>query len=354
MKHRFASVAALVAMVGALLPTNAFGAEPEAVAFAAVLTRPASNVLVSEGTGGGLGNQIAMTRRGDLDVRGRGHVPLILTRGERAAAQRNGGWLNFQAIAIDDAGQPVGFTAFSRYIGSDPEMMARQAQSSGPVEFAPTGAVSASYTNCNNYRWVVKYRDWNFMTIGELHTASDSTAKFTYGRTADSDVGVAFSDNGGAWYLSGSAHAGNSLDASVGQNAGAHFGYRLISQFNYAQLWLVADCFEGWGLYMGHRSVEVDTWRGSITSSYDWRSLDNNRNSWWNIFGAGTVFDRSTTAFLKYSGAVSIWGASLTAKSGASAYVKVHWSFGTGRTKHYLYGNDNYPLYSHRIYASDS
>jgi hypothetical protein len=95
-------------------------------------------------------------------------------------------------------------------------------------------------------------------------------------------------------------------------------------------------------------------WRGSITSSYDWRSLDNNRNSWWNIFGAGTVFDRSTTAFLKYSGAVSIWGASLTARSGASAYVKVHWSFGTGRTRHYLYGNDNYPLYSHRIYASDT
>jgi hypothetical protein len=222
------------------------------------------------------------------------------------------------------------------------------------TKLSPLAAASASYTNCTNYRWEVKYRDWNFTAVGELHTASDSTGKFTYGRTADSDIGVAFSDSGGPWYLSGSAHAGNSLSASVSLSAGANFGHRIISTFNYAQLWFVADCFEGNDLYMGHREVEVDTWRGSITSDYDWSSLDNHRNAYWNIFGKGAGFSRTTTDFVKYSGAVSIWGASLTAKSGASTFVKESWTFGSAQNAHYLYGNDNTPPYAHRIFASNT
>lgn len=358
---RVACVTLAAVLAASMMPAGAVAAtDGEVVSLVADVRDGTTRVLVSHGTGPDLGSAIALTRTATPNRSGDVSLRFRITPAERAAAARNGGWLNYHAMTIDEAARPVSFTSFTRYVGTDPAFRRRAEDRGTRVEFrsgtdaAARAAAAPSYTNCTNYRWEVEYTDWNFMAIGEGHVASDGTVKFVYGSRADSDVGVAYSDNGGPWYLSGEAHAGNALSREVSITGGPNFGRRIVSQFNYAQLFLLADCLEGYDRYMGRRAVEVTSWRGGITYDYDWRNLDNQRNANWNIFGKGGAMSRTAYDFVKLSGAVSIWGASLTAQSGSSTYVETHWTFGSARNAHYLYGNDSTPPYAHRVFASDN
>jgi hypothetical protein len=91
----FVSAAALISM---LLPTGVAGASPQLVVDVdASATAGADTVILSEGAGGGVPDRVQFNRRTKLDGKAHGSIPVTLNGAEQAAANRNGGWVNFTA-----------------------------------------------------------------------------------------------------------------------------------------------------------------------------------------------------------------------------------------------------------------
>ena len=53
----------------------------------------------------------------------------------------------------------------------------------------------------------------------------------------------------------------------------------------------------------------------------------------------------------RFNAAVSIFGASLTAQSGFSTTVRLHYHFGTVQPQHWMCGDDNFISSSHRVFS---
>ena len=66
--------------------------------------------------------------------------------------------------------------------------------------------------------------------------------------------------------------------------------------------------------------------------------------------GLGT-FGRSSEDFRTYGLAVSVFGASLSAQSGASKWVTQKWRFGRLFSRYYLCGDTGKPTVSERVFA---
>ena len=193
------------------------------------------------------------------------------------------------------------------------------------------------------------------VVIGELHTANDTNATFTYGQTADTqaDVGMEIAGSG-VYQVSGSVHIGNDHGSSSGTawQEGSQFGYKLVTGF------LHNHYYTTWpnGCSSSYFSVKTSEWTGTpdgrALGDYI-HNLDNNcKNSSFsaNFQGAGP-FDRSSHDFTHFGAAFNVFGFSGGARSGASQYARAHWQFGTAQN-HYLCGNDNYVTqYPHRIFA---
>ncbi len=193
------------------------------------------------------------------------------------------------------------------------------------------------------------------VVVGELHTANDTTASFTYGQTADTaaDVGIELAGTG-QYNVSGSVHIGNAhgSTAGTGWNEGSQFGYKLKTGFLHKHYYTV----EPQGCGSNYYSVKTSEWTatpdGKALGDYI-HNLDNNcKNSSFsaNFQGAGP-FDRSSHAFTHFGGAFNVFGFNGGARSGASQYARAHWQFGT-QQNHYLCGSDNYVTqFPHRIFA---
>jgi hypothetical protein len=194
--------------------------------------------------------------------------------------------------------------------------------------------------------------------IGELHTANDTSAYFRYGKTADTspDVGIEIGGSG-TWSVSGSYHTGNSTGSYAQYNEGDQFGYKLPSGFlydDYHYVWNLSGCGNN------YFQAQQDEWtlspHGTIdpppSADYN-HNLDNNckNSSYPSSFGINSSWSRSSNDFNDFSGAFSVFGFSGGAQSGASTYVVIHYSFGSGTNTHYLCGNDNYIAYAHRVFA---
>ena len=93
--------------------------------------------------------------------------------------------------------------------------------------------------------------------IGELHVVTGMTATFTYGRTADWDIGTTVAAGNGPFSVSGSSHVGNSTGSSVTITRSGNFGHRLLSQFRF-QRWHYANSCTG-----VYDKVEPVKWAGS-------------------------------------------------------------------------------------------
>ncbi|HZT94817.1 MAG TPA: hypothetical protein VE985_10115 [Gaiellaceae bacterium] len=188
--------------------------------------------------------------------------------------------------------------------------------------------------------------------VGELHTANDTTATFTYGHTADTsaDVGIELAGSG-VYNVSGSVHIGNDRGTGAQEvwSEGTQFGYKLESGFLYKHYYVITNC--GSNYYKVVNSEWTASPDGKKLGDYI-HNLDNNcKNSSFpsNQQGKGQ-FVRNSNAFTHFSVAFSVFGFGGGARSGSSQYVISHWWFGTDQN-HYLCGNDNYIPYAHRIFA---
>lgn len=272
----------------------------------------------------------------------------------RRIAAANGGHLNL--VIVGTGRGEGGAVALSHALGraGAPDVLLRTTErlavdrpGAGPGP--GRGTLAADYVGCG---WT-PVQTWNTdMVVGEIHTWDDMTGRFTYGQTADSDVGVGWSTDGKAWKLSGGIHVGNSSSTAAWKDAGPFFGYRLKSGFRYVKYRTddPMDCGGGF-----RYKIQATQWNGGMVLGQNDASLDGKcRATYPNntaTFAAGTGFSRASSDFITFDAAASVGGASLWARSGASTYVKAEWWFGRKLAQYRLCGTTNAPTLAPRIFA---
>jgi hypothetical protein len=347
---------------------------------------PDVEVRVVDATGGRLGGaavalafaeqgaaQRSLGRITTSDAKGIARWPLALSDSEQRAVDVNGGWLNVHAYVLNQVGDPVSTVSFSKYLGTDAEYVARQALRPAattlrvdPRQLLGTvrkGAIKKGVIyrpqdigECWSTYWeLVDVMDKN-TTVGEMHIASDTpTYKFTYGKSADSDIDVGVKQSFGGWTISGSAHVGNSQTDADGTTQHGPYYRGFMTEFRYERWQLFSDCTTGNHIYRGSDEVDPAEWRGGFTPGCCSISFyDNNRQTCCDLhYGPGGFMDRSSNDFKKLSAAVSVFGVTLGAQSGSSTNVKIHYDFGQN-AHHYLYGLTQLPSAAGMVYASNT
>ena len=292
-------------------------------------------------------------------------VPIKLDRQQRAAVARNGDWANVSVVAFDASGQPVAQATTSRYIGSRAaeREQARQMIHSRVVHLVDGGrartsqapgvaAIEAALGPCTYY-WDADGYVNRYAQVGELHVDFDvTTARFTYGETADTTFDVAGKAGTADWSIIGSVHVGNTQSTEIFANGGGqtNFHWALRTQFRFVNMKLFKDCLGGpYRAWVGSQEVHALEWTGggmtlSNTITQPARLAANTAT-----YGRYTGWSRSSALFVKWGATVGAFGARLGAQSGASSNVRIEYVFG-GRLTHYLYGDTALPTTSKRVF----
>ena len=260
----------------------------------------------------------------------------------------NGGYLAFTIFAFDDTG--VTTAVFSRrfdgagWRSAHRERPLRLDLSTGRTD----AALAARMRSCLVWPYLIKTGNY-WTDIGEYHSTKNMSGSFTYGKTADSDVGVGIStDFGGTWSIRGTVHAGNSLGASYTWTIPADKGNRVRTIFEYDWNDWYCDA-----LYLD-TEVTAETWNGSQTVGADNHFLDyqcdDTHAQYENTIIEGGSFDRVSKDFVTFSWAAKVFGFdAYTSQSGASTWVQLH--LHSDKYAHVICGDDDFPVRSHRVYA---
>jgi hypothetical protein len=282
-----------------------------------------------------------------------------------ALAAANGGYVNLELHAL--SGGSVEETHFSRYLSPSsldakrPQAtwLARPDEAAEPVTVRfqrPSGmraqAVDGSVKlpaqgGCAGLRLLEKTA--SDTVVGELRTEPDTkAAKFVYGKTADSDISVALRTGGGNWSLSGEHHVANSAGSAVTQNAGRDQHMTVLSSFEYGRYETI--CPSG-----RQEKVMPLGWRGGglATRPTPHRGCSSAPELRLFRFGDNGEFKRDRERAVSWGGAASVFGASLSARSGYSQFVHADWKFGS-EPEHLLCGDDGNPSESSHIFAGHS
>jgi hypothetical protein len=287
--------------------------------------------------------------RGTADESGRVTVPLRETAELGSLAAGNGGYVNFMALALRrGAAKPFYFSrTFDAGVwsaGTSPEVpaildMDGAAPASGEPADAPDAGCSVFVLDSQDVQNVV----------GEVHTGSDMTAKLTYGKTADSDMGVGFSSDGSRWALSGTVHVGNSESTAETWNHGEEYGHRELSEFHWQKR--KVGCPVGGD----HYDIVATAWNAGAVNGADIHSYDHQCKTTYDAYkiaqAPGTEFDRQDADFVTWSIDTGAFGIGLSAKSGASTFVHIHYAFNQPAGIRYICGSDAKPPDAHRIFA---
>jgi hypothetical protein len=181
--------------------------------------------------------------------------------------------------------------------------------------------------------------------IGEIRAPHDTIESFfAYGERADSEIGVAGKGAHGPWTASGSFHIANSEDTDVKQWAGSGEHRLVTGRFVYDKY--ETTCPSGrW------EKVVPREWMGDVQSQPTTvRGCAGYPEDKIGRYGKGTEFNRDRERAVNWEGAVGVYGASLTARSGYSKWAKGHWKFGSA-PMHVLCGNDGPPKLAGHIFA---
>jgi hypothetical protein len=305
-------------------------------------------------------------RAGQTDLFGDVAVRLRLSARERAAVARNGDWLNMSIVAIDARGDVIAHTAASRYLGTDQEerlkagtmarydsvmLTARSSGSSGS-QLATEQWEPGALASCTYY-WDAASYALRYAQVGELHVDYDVPfARFTYGRFADTTFDVALKSGGSEWSISGSVHVSNSQDTSVYANAGgqANYHWALRTQFRFVNMRLYKDCLGGpYRAWTGSEEWYALEWTGGGMTLANTLTQPARTAANTSVWGPNTGWSRASSTLTKWSSAVSFFGVTIGAQSGASANVRIEYAFGS-RSTHYLYGDTAPPGSSKRVF----
>jgi hypothetical protein len=259
---------------------------------------------------------------------------------EEAAA--NGGWANLELVATN--GRRVTYRAFTtRLDASKTVAVSLTGSASAPMQ----ARAAARGVPCPYFKRVVAETN-RYTTVGELHTGRNSSGWFRYGRSADSDIGVGLSYDGVRWSVSGEAHVGNDLTAWVQIRRGSSWAHKVRSSFHYKK-YRHATCFRRWW------TVKATRWNSGLLVGDDQSYWDNRCGQDYRRYAVGyapgTSFHRDRNELRRYSFAVAVFGARLSAQSGASTFVQSHWNFGSRYSRYWLCGDNAMPTQADRVFA---
>ena len=282
-------------------------------------------------------------------------------------ARLNGGYINFVLQATTTRGFEE--THFSRYVGDTPITAQEAGRTQRPVEWRaspedPAEPVrirlqTAPQAGASDERpihpmqggcWGLRRIETHVAgtIIGELRAPDDTVeAFFAYGKRADSEIGVAGRGAHGPWSGSGSFHIANADDTAVTQwaNSGQHLLVR--SRFEYGRY--EYNCAGG-----RREKVTPESWLGDVQSEPTAvRGCAGAPEGRRGKFGPNSDMRRNRENAARWEGAVGVFGASLTARSGYSKYVQGYWRFGQAQD-HLLCGDDGPPKEARHIYAGPS
>ena len=283
-------------------------------------------------------------------------------------ARLNGGYINFVLQAA--AAGVFEETHFSRYVGDTPITAQEAGRAERPFEWRaspeePAEPVRVRLQNtpeastksgdrpihpmqggCSGLRLIERHVAGT--VIGELRAPDDTLeAFFAYGKRADSEIGVAGRGSHGPWSGSGSFHIANADDTAVTQwaNSGQHLLVR--SRFEYGRYEFT--CPSG-----RREEVVPEKWMGDVQSEPTGvRGCAGAPERRRGKFGPNSDMKRNRENAARWEGAVGVFGASLTARSGYSKYVQGYWRFGPAHD-HVLCGDDGPPKEAKHIYAGTS
>ncbi|HEU4448366.1 MAG TPA: LamG domain-containing protein [Gaiellaceae bacterium] len=298
----------------------------------------------------------------------------------RAEADANGGVVNFevraeanglvyQTFLERDFGQPaagasgVADTLVGTAAAAWQEGAARAPAAPLRLSLAEGDAGVASLqadppfggVECSN--WDKTFKIWKrtgqgeaYTRVGELHTWSSMTNRFSYGTRADSDVDVAFKTPGSPWRVNGSVHVGNSSGQSTAaaQSAttgpGEYTSRAVKARFVYTY-W--HQCGTGakkaraarWNGYNLGKGVRVSTRDGECSD------LANH------VFDPGQEWTRDRNRAVHWGGAADLGFFVVGAESGYSTFVRSEWDFGTNLASRTLCGVSKPPATAKRVFA---
>jgi hypothetical protein len=194
------------------------------------------------------------------------------------------------------------------------------------------------------YSVVSTGRAWT--TVGEIHVGGDATGRFTYGRTADSNIDVGFSATGaGGWSISGTVHVGNSLSATVWAERGPGWGTKFKTQFEYEKRKYGGAC-------QGHKIVGTRWVGGTDTNEPVYGTGVCDQYPQYSVpYGKNSGFHRDANRAHRWGTALTVFGVTLGARSGYSTSVAYRYSTGSQLGQHWVCGNNDSPLYAARIFA---
>lgn len=229
---------------------------------------------------------------------------------------------------------------FELRTGSSPRLRAAADRNNGYANFMLSGVTQEGYG----------------VQVGELHVGSSAVGKFTYGNrdTADSDISVKVSADGGNWSAGGTSHVGNANESEVGRERSGPYGYGVMTNFSFIKFkesdwaWMYSAC--NYGAIPNYYAMAT-RWNSGLATGWDVRYLDGKclteYKDWDVTYGAGDWFARSSNDFTWYSGAVKVFGAGFETKSGASTFVKLRLDFkGFSR----ICGSNDFPSRAARVY----
>jgi hypothetical protein len=302
------------------------------------------------------------SRNGHFDIAG------SLTPELGELARLNGGYVNFVLQAA--AGGVIEETHFSRYVG-DTAFTAQEARGTKPPVDWRTSPEDAAEpirvrmreggadTTASDDRPIHAMQGgcWGLTlaetqvhdtVIGELRTPDDTVdALFSYGKRADSEIGVATRAANGSWSGAGSFHIANSDETAVTQRAGSGKHLLIRSRFLY-------DRYEYFCPTGKRERVVPHEWMGDVQAEPTTvRGCAGVPETRLGRFTADTDFTRNKENAARWEAAANVFGATLEAKSGYSRWVQGYWKFGAAGM-HVLCGDDGPPRRARHIFAGTS
>jgi hypothetical protein len=180
-----------------------------------------------------------------------------------------------------------------------------------------------------------------YAPIGEINNAyADTTATFSYGKTADSSISTAYQADGGkdetAWKIDGSVYRDNTLSDDITMSLKGPVSRRVNTQFKF-HVYRISGCLWENGL---HVKPTKNAWAGGVVPGVkEHNTLNVCRGG--QDFSGFTGFSRASGHATTFSNSFSVFGVSLGIRSGFSEHAGIHYEFGGGlNTMHRLCGSN--------------
>ena len=247
------------------------------------------------------------------------------------------------AAVVDNGARQAGFALQA------PNSVSLRATMLQGVSERPPRDVPGCYPNVR-----VIGETYPFGVVGEFHTYDDVTGYFKYGKTADTEMGVAYSYAGGNWEAEGTTHMGNYIGAYAQWNRGPHWGKQVLTQFRFVQEEIKWGCDP----YNPDRRIRAVEWWGATAEGADrsfhdgyYGAFDEGKSPYKQGFAHNTEFHTEHAQAYRYSQGFSAFGVSIGSQSGYSTTVQLHWNFGSAPWTHYLIGRNGPPKSANVVYS---